>query len=209
MSHWNHQIDGQLVSGHFIKFDQPDLTNITLESLHTNIVNTCRYNGGLEWMLSKHLALCGLLVRLYAVHSALLQAGYGCSHDLHEAITGDMVSGLKKYCPGFTALEDAWENHTHTCIGLPLNHRNDKLIKFVDRRALVIEMTMLGHPAAERTAHNYGGPMTTEEQALFERVSSMSAEDAWDKIVRDIETAKEVLNERNRYSGARRNNQSN
>ena len=95
---WFHTGDPNVLKP--IWYMHPERTSFTLDELKWQTTNICRYNGGLRWYLVQHLALGVLLCRqrFGTDHIAVIIAGYYAAHDLHEAIAGDMVSGMKKIC---------------------------------------------------------------------------------------------------------------
>lgn len=176
--------------GHRVDFKHPEYTIIDSEDLRIHTSNMCRYNGALNWKLVRHLNLCAKLIAIDteenmqrpAFDPALdmaIQQGYAAAHDLHEIYVGDVVSGMKKYMPEYQKLETAWEHWVHGFIGLPIEQRDHKLIRHVDVRALVIEMDMLDHPAAERVATIYGGFASQTERQAFLTVARQSPEECW------------------------------
>lgn len=206
------QIDMITANGHVVNFEKPEVTVIDPDDLRIHIQNICRYNGAVFWPLAKHLALCAkLAINKVPSHmesynsptdekEQILQAGYCSSHDFQEYVCTDVVSGLKKYLPAYRNIERRWEAYVHRQLGLPLRERNEEFVRHVDRRALVIEMTALGHPASELVALRYGGTMTGNEELIFSRIKSMSTEEAWHVAWKTFEKARSVYMTRNGYT---------
>ena len=177
--------------GHSVNFGNPSLTVVDPEDIRIHTRNICRYNGAIYWPLIKHLALCvKLAVNKMPAHMRhydtsqdasirLLQAGYCGTHDFHEIYCTDVVSGLKPYLPEYEKIEDTWEDYVHDQLGFPLEDRNDKFVLWVDRRALVLEMTCLGHAGADLVASRYGGSITPTEEQIFKRIDTMDLDRAW------------------------------
>lgn len=185
------QIDMVTAQGHEVNYMYPRRTVVDPQDLKIHTKNICRYNGALLWQLVKHLALCTLLAKqrnpahmmAYKtpkdIQERSIQVAYCSSHDFHEIYCTDVVSGLKKYLPQYKLIENVWEEYVHHYLGLPLHDRNDAFVLYVDRRALVIEMACLGHPATKLVSEWYGGPMTDIEQDIFNTVNNMSLDEAW------------------------------
>lgn len=177
--------DSYMHDGTPIWFNNPFVTPVHIDMFETPIKNICRYNGGLEWRLVQHLALGVLLA--YRTRTASLSANVArafAAHDLQECIVGDVVSGLKKHLDKYKEIESTWEAHVHTALGIKLTTGIRNAVKTIDLRCLVIEMKMLGHPAAGIVADQYGGlPNKVEEQA-FKQVASLTLDECWE-IVKD------------------------
>lgn len=179
--------------GHVVDYKQPKHTIVDPEDLRIHTRNMCRYNGALDWKLVQHLSLCARLIevmdevdrvkfnisRVCLSQDHLIQQGYAVAHDLHEIYVGDVVSGLKKHLPEYRKIENIWEEFVHEQIRLLLAQKNNKLIKHVDIRALVIEMTVLGHPAAEYVQSKYGGVPTSSELHAMYITQQQSLDDCW------------------------------
>lgn len=191
---WFHNGDDVLKP---IWYQNPQATPFELWEFKHPCSNIRRYNGGLDWTLIHHLALG---VRLCAVrfgtdHLAKLIAGYYASHDLHETIVGDMVSGMKKHVPEYNRLENMWEVYVHDQIGLPLDRSiSPRAVRELDLMALVMEMTCLKHPAAHIAVEQTGIEPTAEWTEIFWEVQRLNSDECWDLIVDAINTAREELN---------------
>jgi hypothetical protein len=153
-------------SGHKVWFLEPYRTPIDLKDLYQHTKNICRYNGAIEWKLLWHLALCSRLVDAVDFESTVLK-GFVAGHDLHESYCTDVVAGLKKHIPTYVDIEVNWETYTMSYLGLPWEYRDHSKVKYIDLRALVIEMTMLGHPAYQVVQDLYGGPPTDQELKAY------------------------------------------
>jgi hypothetical protein len=148
--------------GNLVYFDALETTNVQLSDIFKHIFNMRRYLGAIDVTLAEHLYLCGKLVDALKVlpdifttqnnfvNNLVVQRGYAVAHDLHEYLVVDIPSGLKPYLPDYIKIEHKAEIHVHKSIGLPLDYRNDQLIKYIDQLALVIEMAYHHHPAAAR-----------------------------------------------------------
>lgn len=179
-------------AGHSVDFMHPEDTIVDWKDIEVHTRNICRYNGALDWKLQQHLALCIGLARTTHVRfkggfqfshdDTKLQAGYCGTHDFQEIYCTDVVSGLKKYLPAYTKIENAWEAYVHEQIGLPLSARNNEFVRYIDLRALVVEMTMLEHPATGLVAERYGGEVTPSERTAFKGVANNSPASNWSTI---------------------------
>jgi len=187
--------DMTLATGKVAWLDAPEMTDIELSDFEAPVQNICRYNGNYKWPLVKHLALGVFLSNYHFPGGDRMIPAYFAAHDLHECIVGDMVSGLKAFCPGFTAIENAWERHVHASLGLHMERNPDSnKTKYLDLRCLVIEMTMLGHPAADHVAAKFGGPMKEEERHAFSAVNALDTETCWRvvaKVIQDVTNGKD------------------
>lgn len=187
--------DMTLLTEQPVWFDEPWHTNLELNDFQIPVQNICRYNGALDWRLVRHLALGIKLALCWYAHLPYLQGiqGYFGSHDLHEIIVGDMVSGQKQYHQMFRNQEYEWEVHVHKEIGLPLYASpSPTAVKHLDLRALVVEMTMLKHPAAPLVTRKYGGLPSTDEIAAFKEVQSLELEECWAIVEEAIVKARAI-----------------
>ena len=174
--------------GHSINYLHPEKATIDTEDIRVHTQNMCRYNGAIKWELIRHLVLTPrVLYQPPFQHSPdikynwTLQKAFCAAHDFHEYIVGDMISGLKKYIPDYNKIETAWEQRVHEAIALPLEYRNNRVVREADLKALVVEMTFLNHPAKKRVARRYQQP-TSEDMKHIEHISSMSLEDCWREV---------------------------
>ena len=185
--------------GHEVWFDKPHLTTIDPRDLKQHTSNICRYNGALEWHLIRHLLLVRDLVMInwdepgITFEDQVIQAAYGCAHDLHESYCTDVVSGLKKQIPAYRVIEDAWECRVHQEIGLPIEYRNAAVVKHADQRALVCEMHILNHAGFEVVEELFGGPPSEAETKAFLVAQSTSKEAIWKKVWSTILLGKRLL----------------
>lgn len=190
-------VDMVTARGHKVWFNKPHLTPVDPLDIRTHTINMCRYNGALNWHLIKHLALCVDLAYAYKPEwpevNIPLQAGYAAAHDFHEIIVGDMVSGLKKYVPEYRKIEADWEEHFHNSIDLPLEHKHNKFVTTIDRRALVVEMAMLSHPAADLVQQTMGGPISQAERKAMANIMKISLESCWQIVWTAVEKARAEL----------------
>lgn len=188
--------DMTLNTGKPVWYMHPELTPLELNDFRIPVENICRYNGGLRWHLIRHLALGVLLCRVRFGTDSIARnvAGYYATHDLHECVVGDMVSGMKKHLPGFRRIENLWEEYTHEQIGLPLEFcLSHRAVRELDQLALIVEMTRLGHPAEYITRLNLGLNPTEEELECFDKVTAATADQCWEIITDAITTAKTEL----------------
>lgn len=132
------------------------------------------------------------------------------SHDFAEVILGDVVTGLKALLAEYKALEPNWEARVWSAFDIPApftvfgpdltdqltpiraefpQHKLDtelSFVKFIDVRALAIEMNMLNHGGAEFIASKFGAA-TEQEKEIFKKISDTSSEECWNLIMRAIE----------------------
>jgi hypothetical protein len=189
--------------GHPVFFDDPKKTYIDIEDLRISTRNICRYNGGLEWHLVKHLALCVLNVETVYEEERWpldsrdirIQKGFAAAHDLHEIYVGDMVNGLKKHLPHYKTIEHSWECYVHRSLGLAWEERNHYVIKRVDCRALAMEMTYLGHPAAEYVRETLEVILTPLDKTTFELIATLSRSECWNIVHTALFDARNALTE--------------
>ena len=191
-------VDAVTAFGHEICYGKPELIHVDPEDIRVHTSNICRYSGALKWELVRHLALCVSLLPLYSQflldeRGITLQQAYAAAHDFHEIYVGDVVSGFKKYLPQYREIEHAWEVEVHSQIGLPWEHRIYDVVRHVDVRSLVCEMWVLGHPAAEDVASQYGGTPTEEELEIFESVRSATLEECWNLTWRTVTKGRRLL----------------
>lgn len=182
-------------SGEPVYYKDPTQTRILLEDLEVGTKNLCRYNGGIPWPLIKHLALCGELAELYAPGDSIAKC-HAVSHDLHEIYVGDVIHGLKKHVPQYAEIEDSWEEYVHDYLGLPsLAMRNNALIGFIDRRALVLEMAFHGHKGLYIVEHKFGGEATALEGQVMTRVMTWTVDQCWNKVLAVLEASQNEMKE--------------
>lgn len=187
-----HPVDMITAHGYSVWFKDPSRTHIDSADLKTHTTNICRYNGAVQWSLVRHLALCVRLARkrlpTVTTDFQKLQPGYCASHDFQEVYLGDVVTGLKNHLTQFQALETEWEEYVHDSIGLPLKHRDNKFVKWIDQRALVVEMKNLKHPAAPLVANKYDGNPTAQENEAF--IQTVVDPDPWDTVWKAVQEAR-------------------
>lgn len=142
-------------SGQPIVFLDPSQTAVLSSDLYIALSRVCRYGGHVPFSVLQHLALCVKLAERWCADNAALDEAlpYIAAHDLHEAYVGDLVNGLKQVLPEFRArIEEPWKGHVHLQLGLlwPPPDSVRALVRWVDLRALAVEMTEFRHPYAER-----------------------------------------------------------
>lgn len=208
------EYDAMTGRGYRIWFAKPYLTPIDLQDIKYAATNICRYNGHVHWSLLQHLTLCTLLAQynlsrgyvMYPVGtgpqgdslitvtmsepSEYLVAQCAC-HDMHETYVGDVISGLKKYLSEFKAIELDWETYVLSTFGLDLPTGNTKwFVKFIDNRALTLEMKGAHHLSADRVQEAFGTPEQTEEE-IYTYVRDLDPNTCWFIIKSAIDTYKE------------------
>ncbi len=208
----NNDYDSATSQGHKIWYLSPTLTFIDERDIKTSTANICRFNGHIDWKLIQHLALCTMLASHHVCQdfywceadgflqmivieddSALLVAQCA-AHDFPEAYIGDIVTGLKQYLYDYKKIEYLWEEHVLGAFNLQIPESTVKqFVKYIDLRALCLEMHGGGHMAYSRICQNYGTPSEQEFQ-IYEFVKELSLESCW-RIVID------AINENRRASG--------
>ena len=170
-----------LPSGEQMWFLEPTRTRIRPEDVKNNLGNLCRYNGGIKWSVLQHSILCLALAKAHDIPEELWPLI--AAHDFAEAYIGDLPTGLKQVLPEWKALIEApWEEHVNRSLGLPwpVSEKDHRQVKFIDHRALVIEMIIYGWPEAAETAEKYGGPPSNIERVAYQRV--MQGNISWEDI---------------------------
>lgn len=182
--------DMRLSNGKPIWYCAPEKTMLTLDDLKNPVLNIRRYNGGSDWTLGQHLAL-GILLA-----SSIEVKKYFAMHDLHEAILGDIVTGLKKYIPDFEVLENRWEEY-FIKIFLQNEFPSESIkkeVKLLDLHCLKLEMYCLDH----RGLYYIDTEWTPSalEQAVFKFIKESDPDFIWALIKEAIQDfSKEEINE--------------
>ncbi len=135
-----------------------------------------RYNAQIPVQLIDHLLSCVLIGRINGADPEMC-AYLGC-HDLHEAIIGDVIYGVKVAVPEFAErVEIPWERRVHHVMGLRLPDPGSyaaRAVKAVDLRCLVAEMKVFGPKEMEQTEiDRAGGPASEAEVRIVTSVSKM------------------------------------
>lgn len=173
--------DYTTASGHKIYFNDISTLVFDWDDIHIHTKNINRYNGGLNWKLIQHLALCVELVHsIY--HENYELAAQVAIHDFHEIYIGDMVSGLKKYCPGFQDIEERWEGAVYQALAIP---KDDVNCKYIDLLALTLETHYLRSKVASEIQKDladngyYYVPTSNLNQKVFHTVSHMTLDECF------------------------------
>jgi len=166
--------DIQMRSGACVWFLHPARTRVLMEDLVIHLERICRYQGTILVNDLQHSVFTAELARLWEMGGCL--RAYAAAHDLHEAYIGDLVTPMKDLLPGWGVLENAWMTHVHLELGLawPPRSRVRSVVKVLDQRALVAEMTLLGHPAVERVRQETGMRSTDAELLMLRTVMAAS-----------------------------------
>jgi hypothetical protein len=205
--------DARTGRGYKIWFLKPELTPIDLEDIRYAASNICRYNGHCRWTLLQHLALCTLLAQFHvnrgyikvkegtvpegllttsvlSIPESYLVAQCAC-HDMHETYVGDVITGLKKYLSEFKTIELAWETYVLSTFGLDLPTGTTKwFVKYIDNRALTLEMMGAHHLSANRIAEAFGIP-EEEEKNIYMFVKELDPQACWLIVKSAIDAYKE------------------
>jgi 5'-deoxynucleotidase YfbR-like HD superfamily hydrolase len=196
--------DAMTGRGFKIWFLRPELTPIDLEDIKYAANNICRYNGHCTWSLLQHLTLCTLLAQYHLSNDyarfpnkdsvpesvEYLVAQCAC-HDMHEIYVGDVITGLKKYLTEFKQIELLWETYVLSTFGLDLPMGATKwFVKYIDNRALTLEMTGARHLSAGRVTELFGQPEEAETE-IYEFVRELDPHACWFIITKAIEAYQE------------------
>lgn len=175
-------------SGVIVYFDELEKLDVRIEDIKRGVTNICRYAGQLSWRLLWHLALCVELAKHHLERGNIknkLTVPYVAMHDWHEVYVTDIPAGFKKYLSSYSELEYAAEKRVHEVFCFDIEDRPDE-VKCIDMRALVIEMTCLGHSAASICGERYGVEVTQEEIEIFKRIQQMDDEEAWKVVLTPV-----------------------
>ena len=122
----------QLASG--TKFDLVDLESneFKLPDLAQHLAKLCRFGGACTefYSVAQHSVLCAAYAPEHLKYQALM-------HDVHEAITGDMLSPIKQLLPDYQAFERRIASFIRRRLDLPIDL--DPMIHEIDMRMLVTE----------------------------------------------------------------------
>ncbi len=186
--------DAMTGRGFKIWFNRPELTPVDLEDIKYSAQNICRFNGHCKWSLLQHLTLCTLLAQYHldpAMESTEHLIAQCACHDMHETYIGDVISGLKKYLADFQKIEALWETYVLSTFGLSMPTGTTKwFVKYIDNKALTLEMIGARHLSADRVAKIFGQP-EEEETEIYEFVRELDPDACWFIINSAIETFKE------------------
>lgn len=215
-----------LAMGTKVYFDKPELTPYNPNEAFIHLKNLCRYHGALKVSIVQHLAVCDTIFRtLIFDHPHLLsyflseeqdptifsngviQRGYVNSHDIVEYVTNDIATGLKPYL-NFKPIETPWDSHIHKQMGLPLEYKNELLVKCIDINALILEMALFNHPGHEAVVEAYQSmilPFSYQEFVILKkRIRGAIREDPqllWYDIQTHINTAAALLKQHRERNG--------
>lgn len=122
----------QLSSG--AKFDLVDLESNEFKvlDLAQGISKLCRFGGACTefYSVAQHSVLCAVYAPEHLKYQALM-------HDIHETITGDMPSPIKRNLPDYREFENRIAAFIRRRLDLPIDL--DPLIHEIDMRMLVTE----------------------------------------------------------------------
>jgi len=174
-------------SGQPIVYADPGQTTVRSDDLFTSLSRQCRYNGHCPVTVLQHLALCVELAKLHGVGTSECPCeahpcaclAYVAAHDMQEAYVSDVVEGLKDCLGGvYEQLEADWERHVHESVGLswPLSEATERVVRFIDRLALMVEMT----------AHDF--PLQSAVEEATGRAASEYEMDCWERVEDEFDT---------------------
>lgn len=124
-----------------LELAEPETTTIDIEDIAHHLARVCRYGGSVDgfYSVAEH---CVYMSRALQARG---HAPYVCAaallHDSAEAYLGDMVSGLKRVCPEYRALEARWEDRIQKHFGVYWRSgRVGQIVKDADLRARLSEV---------------------------------------------------------------------
>lgn len=174
-------------SGEGVWFDNPELTPIRDFDLRTGMENICRYKGQYKYSLLSHSVLVGCYLEVVSPRLGAL----GAVHDMHECYTDDRNPRDKT--PEFRMREGAWSYRVHEHFGLAYPEPSEAVtIHVADRMALMAEMIVNGHPAAEWSEEmweQHGGykPLVSEENVTLAReLRDADPDNLWEELLQLI-----------------------
>lgn len=163
-------------TGQPVKFLTPRNTEIIWDDIGFALGNECRFNGHVPWTVLQHT---GLVIKL-AQSSGYTkeEIAYTAAHDLHEAYVSDMVGPMKEVLTEWKRIEERWEKHVHTSLGLewPVPAEIKEKVKHCDNRALVIEAKRADYCLADHIEKKFGR-VTAAEVRLVDFVTTLNAQD--------------------------------
>lgn len=132
----------KLSSGRYFSFDNPEGFSYRIEELAHALGMICRFTGhtSRHYSVAQHSVLVSYLVPERNAKAALL-------HDLHEALTNDIASPLKRRIPDYRREEQRVERAVLAHFGLSLPLHPD--VKAADTAALLMEQRHLFPPRPE------------------------------------------------------------
>lgn len=184
------------VTGQPIVYLQPELTQIIEEDLFVSLSNQSRYAGHTRNRVSilLHLALITRLFERACMETGstwpekdwfVLRRAIMSVHDMPEAYTGELTTGLKQVLPDYKPkIEIPWERHVFRHFGLPFPDDDAGLKEILtdyDLRALCTEGWATGHVLYEEM-QKHGGPVRDYEKRAWEEVSYLTDEDQWQLV---------------------------
>lgn len=207
--------DSMTGRGYKIWFYHPERTPVDLNEIKHASTNICRFNGHFTWKLIQHLALCTMLAEYHTENGYVpYKTGAGpngpltttiisdsasyliaqcAAHDFHEIYVGDVITGLKKYLNEYKVIEKLWETWVLKNFDLDYPEGNTKwFVKYIDLRALTLEMIGNGHMKANTVIELYGQP-DEHELRIYEQISKSTPDQCWNIITKAIEKYREEL----------------
>ena len=174
-------------SGAFVYFDDAARTAFSWNDVLISLSGINRYNGGIQWNLLRHHLLVWDLAKLYAPESMLRPVQKKLIvHDIHECYVGDLVSGLKRFCPDFSRIELEFEYAVWDWI---YQDRSDftgpwiECAKSIDSRAVVVETACTtGEPIYRHLLKNGAHALTKEEAEIFDRIAWLYTYEAEEEL---------------------------
>ena len=120
-------------SGGRLDFLNLSVGDINLDDIAVGLSNTCRFAGQIDefYSVSEHINLVSRVLesRLDAPFPGLVESAF--AHDFPEAYAHDIVSPLKKLCPGYKLIERDLERVIMEAFGLGIS-LSHPMIKEVD-----------------------------------------------------------------------------
>jgi hypothetical protein len=208
--------DSYTTNGDPIFYQEPSRTPLSLDYMKLCCSRIYRYNGGLEWRLIQHLALCSTLTEkalpsdIGPLNYFTIRAQAAC-HDLHEVYVGDVVTGLKRLLPNYMDIEMRFERHVHNFLNVPYpspHSYNREQVKKIDIIALLLEMKHLNHAAfqfqMDRSLHLCSVSITPDMDEIFHRISLLTYDECWDTILNSFQVYHNLIGAKNEIDWSKR-----
>lgn len=155
--------------GKLVYFQKPELFEVDDEDIYEHMRRTYRYNGGYPCDLVMHS------IHTHDIASLLWpddkEIHFRCLiHDDHEAIVGDISTGLKYYLPDFQNIEAAWEKRFLKEYGF--EDEQPEEVKIADRFALLSEMLYFRHKSVICLIEKFSAVGETDYRIVLEPMFS-------------------------------------
>lgn len=130
--------------GHPVRYDAPREQVVSEDDLFRALRREYRWLGQINFTVLEHLFLCARTAQWLRLPYPLI--AHCAMHDMCEAYTRDLPTGLKDVLPGYRELEDGFTEAIYAHFDLPLPTPVEKgLVKSVDLHALEAESWYFNH----------------------------------------------------------------